>query len=104
MRWPHVICVKPHDREGRGADIVIQKTIVVGGSEGIHARPATELVRIANAFQSIVRLKVDGRTVDAKSVLSIMTLAIRPGTEVQLEVDGADEEQALAALSKLLEV
>ena len=70
---------------------------------GLHARAAAQLVRLAGNFQSNIELKrADNNVVaDAKSILSVLTLAAARGTELKLQVDGADEKQALEKLKEI---
>jgi len=74
----------------------------IGGSVGLHARPAASFVRAAERFSSDVRLVKDGMRVNAKSILAILTLAAERGSEVVLEVDGADETEAIEVLKRKL--
>lgn len=81
---------------------MITRIVTVNLANGVHARPASELVKAANAFHSEIILKVGTTTVNAKSVLSILKLAIRNGTDVTIQVEGDDEEQALQVIANLL--
>lgn len=69
---------------------------------GLHARAAAKLVHEANQFQSEVTIVKDGEEVDGKSILGILLLAAAQGTEITLRCEGSDEEEALAALAKLI--
>ncbi len=77
--------------------------VIVGGPVGLHARPAAEFVRIAERFRSDVRLTKEGIKVNAKSILAILTLAAEAGSEVVLEVNGPDENEAFEQLKRKLE-
>jgi phosphocarrier protein len=68
---------------------------------GLHARAATKLVNCASGFESEVSLVKGTRTVNAKSIMGVLTLAASMGTELVILTDGADEEQAAAALAEL---
>jgi len=70
---------------------------------GLHARAAAQLVRLASGFQSKIKLiRIDNSVVaDAKSILSVLTLAASKGIELDVEVDGIDEEQSLDAISEI---
>ena len=70
---------------------------------GLHARAAARFVHVANRFKSRVQLSRDGRSMDGKSILGILLLAAPQGTPIELEVEGPDEEQAMAALVELVE-
>ena len=70
---------------------------------GLHARAAAQLVRLAGKFKSKIILKrVDNNVVaDAKSILSVLTLAAAKGTHLKLEVEGEDEQEALQAIEEI---
>jgi phosphotransferase system HPr (HPr) family protein len=70
---------------------------------GLHARAAAQLVRLASGFQSRIKImRADNAVMaDAKSILSVLTLAAGRGVELDLDIDGADEEAALAAVERL---
>ncbi len=70
---------------------------------GLHARAAAQLVRLAAKFESrIILIREDNAVIaDAKSILSVLTLAAAKGTEIKLEVDGTDEQTALQATVEL---
>ena len=69
---------------------------------GLHARASAKLTQVANSFRSEVWLTRNGRRVNAKSIMGVMMLAAGQGTSVQIEAQGADAEQAIAALTKLI--
>lgn len=66
---------------------------------GLHARPSASLSKAANQFQSNITLAYRDHTVDAKSILGLMTLAAPCDSEITLCVDGIDEKQAFQTLS-----
>lgn len=70
---------------------------------GLHARAAAQLVRLAGTFQSDIELqRVDNAVVaDAKSILSVLTLAAARGTELELQVEGIDEKRALESIEEI---
>ena len=70
---------------------------------GLHARAAAQLVRLAGSFQSNIELKrLDTAVVaDAKSILSVLTLAATKGTELKLQVEGTDEKIASQAIKEI---
>jgi len=70
---------------------------------GLHARAAAQLVRLASRFQSkIILLRADNAVVaDAKSILSVLTLAASKGVELEIEVEGNDAEKALKAVQEI---
>lgn len=70
---------------------------------GIHARPATLLVKAAQKFKSRITLLKDDMEVDGKSIMDIMILAAEPDTTITIRADGEDEDEALGALKKIVE-
>lgn len=72
---------------------------------GLHARAAAQLVRLAGRHASrIILAREDGSVVaDAKSILSVLTLAASKGTELIIKVEGEDESDAFAAVVALIE-
>ena len=69
---------------------------------GLHARAAAKLTHLAGNYQSDIWLSRSGRRVNAKSIMGVMMLAAGQGTSVQIEAQGADADQAIAALAKLI--
>lgn len=69
---------------------------------GLHARAASKLVSTAAEFESRVNVVRDDRRVNAKSIMGVLMLAAPVGTEIEIECDGADEDDALAALVALV--
>ena len=85
---------------------MVQRTVVIGSASGLHARPAALFVKAAAAAPARVTIRVGDRpAVQARSMLSVLALGARQGTEVTLEAegDGADAERAVAELAALLE-
>lgn len=70
---------------------------------GLHARAASQLVKIANEFSAEVTLVKDDVEVNGKSIMGILLLAAPQGTDLEVRVEGADEEAAMAAVAQLIE-
>lgn len=70
--------------------------------QGIHARPAGELVKLAKTFSSRIRIGKNGKFTDAAKIFGIMGLAAKQGEVIELCIDGSDEEEAFAVLSSFL--
>jgi len=66
---------------------------------GLHARPAARFVQAASRFASRIAIRHDGREADAKSLIALLGLTIRPSSEITLTADGPDADEALAALA-----
>jgi phosphotransferase system HPr (HPr) family protein len=66
---------------------------------GLHARPAARFVQAASRFSCQITIRHDGREADAKSLIALLGLTIRPSSEITLTADGPDADEALAALA-----
>jgi phosphotransferase system HPr (HPr) family protein len=75
-----------------------ERRLVVVDPAGLHARPAARVVQVASRFQSAVTIRLGDRTADAKSLIAVLGLTIRPSTEIVLGTDGPDADAALDAL------
>ena len=73
-------------------------THIVADAAGMHARPAGRLAKEAGAFASTIEIEKDGRTADARRILSVMGLGIRGGDRITVSVTGTDEQQAAQAM------
>lgn len=82
-------------------EAMLTKKIIVQNRAGIHARPSSLIVQTANKFQSNIMFEKENVTVNAKSIMGVMTMAAGYQTELTLSADGADEAEALAALEQL---
>ncbi|WP_445487779.1 HPr family phosphocarrier protein [Niallia sp. 03133] len=81
---------------------MIEKQIIVFLEHGIQSRNATEFVQKASVFSSEIGIMKNGRRVAAKSIMGVMSLAIRQKEEIMLLADGMDEVEAIATLEKFL--
>ncbi|MBN8505557.1 MAG: HPr family phosphocarrier protein [Burkholderiales bacterium] len=79
-----------------------KQTLAIVNKLGLHARASAKLSKLAGSFACEVHLSRNGRRVNAKSIMGVMMLAAGMGSEVELETDGADEAQALAAIAALV--
>ena len=82
---------------------MISSTATIINKLGLHARASAKLTQLAATFASDIHLSRNGRRVNAKSIMGVMMLAAGFGSEVLLEADGPDEEQALQALRELID-
>ena len=80
----------------------IEEQIIVKRTHGLHARPATIFVQLANKFNSSVKIEKGGETVDGKSIMAILSLGVNTDTEVSLIVEGDDAVEAIDDLRKFL--
>lgn len=65
---------------------------------GLHARPASELSRISNSFISEIKIIINGKEANAKSIMNIMALGIKKNDEITIEAIGPDEEDAIESI------
>ncbi|MBW2052718.1 MAG: HPr family phosphocarrier protein [Deltaproteobacteria bacterium] len=83
--------------------IETSKEVLIKNSLGLHARAAAQLVKTAELYNSDVWLEKNGKSVDAKSVISLLTLECPPGSKVIIKARGQDSQIAIEAISKLIE-
>ena len=83
--------------------VMIQREIRIINKLGLHARAAAKFVSCATAYSSQVQIGPEEELVNGKSIMSVMMLAVGKGSVLSLRVEGADEEEALAALVALIE-
>lgn len=70
---------------------------------GIHARPATLLVQSASKFGSDINLEYNGKSVNLKSIMGVMSLGVGQGADVTITAEGDDEKEAIAAISETMQ-
>lgn len=75
---------------------------IIADPDGIHARPAGNLVKLAKGFVSQITAEANGKTADAKKLFSLMSLGAKQDTELSIFVEGADEADAAAQLEQYL--
>ena len=81
---------------------VARRQVGVSNVLGLHLRVAGKFVRLAQAFQSDVRVCYEGIIANGKSILDLLSLAAECGTMLALEAEGCDAEDAVAALANLI--
>lgn len=80
-----------------------ERQVEIKLKSGLQARPAALFVQEANRFSSEIFLEKDGKKVNAKSIMGLMSLAAGAGTTIIISADGHDEEEAVNALTKFIE-
>ncbi|MFC3884325.1 phosphocarrier protein HPr [Bacillus songklensis] len=75
-----------------------EKQFTVVADSGIHARPATTLVQAASKFDADVNLEYNGKTVNLKSIMGVMSLGIPKDAVIKITAEGSDAADAIAAL------
>lgn len=81
----------------------MQKEIVISNPLGIHSRPSGEIMKKAKTYPCMITLTKGDREVNAKSIVSILTLELQCGDRVFLKTEGVREEEALREIGDLLE-
>lgn len=77
---------------------MLKRTATIVNRLGLHARPSATLVKTTSQFESTVFFTKDHHPVNGKSIMGVMTLAAEMGSELTIEVDGPDEEEAMQAI------
>lgn len=80
-----------------------EKTITINNPSGLHARPAALLVKEASNFRSAIKLVKNGKEVDAKSLLGVMSLAAKQNDQITVRAEGEDAEAAVNHIAAFLE-
>ena len=78
----------------------VKRKIKIKNSQGLHARPASAFVKIANKFESEVVVKKGSESVNGKSIMGLMTLAANQGSTLEIEVSGPDAVEAMNELEQ----
>jgi len=81
----------------------VRRVVVVPNKQGMHARPAEMFVRRAQQFQSKIEIVRDGYRIEAKSIMNLLTLGAAQGTQLTLEAEGSDAQEAVDALAEVVE-
>ncbi|MCD8011806.1 MAG: HPr family phosphocarrier protein [Lachnospiraceae bacterium] len=81
---------------------MMKKEITIQIPTGLEARPVAMLVQVASQYESEIHLESDGRTVNAKSIMGMMTLGLDTGEKVTVTADGADEQEAVQKIEEYL--
>lgn len=81
---------------------MIEREARIVNSLGLHARPAAQIVRLANDFKSDIEIVKDGMPVNGKSIMGVMMLAAECGSAILLRASGPDEAAAVDALAELV--
>lgn len=80
---------------------MIKKTIEIVNKLGMHARPATMIVKAATKYRSDFRIRKEDMEINGKSIMGVMTLAAEFGSELDLIADGPDEEYLIEEIVEL---
>ena len=90
------------NRRASGPSQKIEKEVTIINRLGLHARPAAMFVRIASRYRSEVWVAKEGEQINGKSIMGLMMLAAGQGSKLLLTAEGADANESLTALEKLV--
>ena len=82
---------------------MIEHTIQIQNKMGLHARPAARIVKVISKFSSSILFTKDGMTINAKSILGLMSLAAERGSKILMKIEGKDENEALESILDLFQ-
>ena len=82
---------------------MVERTVTIANKNGLHARPAAEIVKAAAKFKADIHLVRDDLEVNGKSIMGVMMLAAEFGAELLLRAEGPDAEEAIGAIAQLIE-
>ena len=81
---------------------MLQQDIAIINKLGLHARASAKLTQVAGQFKSEIWIARNERRINAKSIMGVMMLAANKGSTIRLEIEGADEGEAMQALTALI--
>lgn len=81
----------------------MEREITITNKTGLHARPATIFVSEANKYKCEIKVEKDGKLVNAKSIMGILSLGVSQGAKIRIIANGENETEAVNALVKLVE-
>ncbi len=82
--------------------IMAEKKFKVTAETGIHARPATQLVNKAGQYESEITLEYNGKSVNLKSIMGVMSLGVGQGADVTIKAEGPDADDAIKGLDEIM--
>lgn len=82
---------------------MLKESVIIENETGLHARPATEIAKIAMKYKCEVWFQVEEKKINAKSPLMLMAAGIKSKTKLEILCDGEDEKEALNELKKAFE-
>jgi len=82
---------------------MLKKEFEVKNRVGLHARPAAIFVQTANKFKSNITVEKDGKKVNAKSILGILSLGVERGAHIVIKAKGEDEKKVIHEIKELIE-
>jgi len=81
----------------------VEREVTIKKKTGLHARPATEFVQLAQKFTSSIYITVNDKKADAKSIIKVLSLGATEGSKLRIAAEGPDAEEAVRELAVFLE-
>jgi len=81
---------------------MFQETLTIKNPTGLHSRPASMLTQLCRKFKSDITIITSDKIINPKSIVSLLSAGVKPGTEIELRVTGPDEDEAGAKISNLI--
>ncbi|KAB8131741.1 phosphocarrier protein HPr [Gracilibacillus oryzae] len=82
--------------------MAVEKTVTITDETGVHARPATVLVNKAGSYSSDMTLEYNGKSINLKSIMGVMSLGIPQGAEIKVIAEGSDEQEAVDGVVEVI--
>lgn len=82
---------------------MVRRKLVINNPAGLHLRPISVLCNRSIEFKSTITIKIGNKSVNAKSVIGVLSACVKQGDEIELLCDGSDEEEAIDVLSSLIQ-
>ncbi len=82
---------------------MVSKKLLINNPAGLHLRPISVLCNHSIDYKSTIMIKIGEKSVNAKSVLGVLSACVRHGDEIELVCEGPDESEALTTLSKIIQ-
>jgi phosphocarrier protein HPr len=83
-------------------DALMEQVFIIQSASGLHARPATNLVKRANTFSCEIQIIKGEEVIDAKNIIAILSLGLKQGEKITVMTKGEKEEEALAAVAEII--
>ncbi|SNS64723.1 phosphocarrier protein [Anaerovirgula multivorans] len=80
----------------------MERKVMIQNETGLHARPASSFVKVASQFTSDINIEFNGKLINGKSILNILSAGLQKGAEIKIIATGADEKEAVEALENLI--
>ncbi len=82
---------------------MIYKELVINNPDGLKAKAAASFVQVANQYDSQILIEFSNKKINAKSIMGLLSLGVKPGESIYVFANGKDEKEAVAALAELVE-